>query len=162
MDAEQFYSIQATDIRGRNFDFNQLRGKVVLVVNTASDCGFTAQYAGLEQLYKHYGSKGLVVLGFPCNQFGQQEAADDQAIAQFCERQFGLSLPMFAKIEVNGPGQAPVFEILKSAAPGLLGKDITWNFTKFLVSRDGTKVKRYAPGTPPQKLVKQIEALLAP
>ena len=136
-------------------------GKALLVVNTASKCGFTPQYKGLEELWQRYRDQGLVVLGFPCNQFGHQEPGDEGAIAQFCELNFGVSFPLFKKVEVNGDQAHPLFVQLKDRAPGLLGsKAIKWNFTKFLVGRDGQVVKRFAPATKPQDLGDEIEALL--
>ena len=136
-------------------------GRVLLVVNTASQCGFTPQYAGLEELYRTYGERGLVVLGFPCNQFGAQEPGDAAEIATFCSTHYDVTFPIFAKVEVNGAGAAPLFERLKRAAPGLLGsRAIKWNFTKFLVARDGETVRRYAPTTAPEALRAEIEALL--
>ncbi len=137
------------------------RGQVVLVVNTASRCGFTPQYAGLQQIHQRYRDRGFEVLGFPCNQFGRQEPGTADEIGTFCERNYGVSFPMFAKIEVNGPGAHPLFRWLKGEAPGILGIGaIKWNFTKFLVGRDGRVFKRYAPRTPPDHLVPDIERLL--
>jgi glutathione peroxidase len=136
-------------------------GKVLLVVNTASQCGFTPQYAGLEELHRAYAERGLAVLGFPCNQFGAQEPGDAAAIATFCSTSYDVTFPIFAKVEVNGAGADPLFEQLKRAAPGLLGsRAIKWNFTKFLVARDGETVRRYAPTTAPEALRADIEALL--
>ncbi|MBW6525404.1 glutathione peroxidase [Sphingomonas sp. RHCKR7] len=136
-------------------------GKVLLVVNTASKCGFTPQYAGLEELHRTYAERGLAVLGFPCNQFGAQEPGDADEIATFCSTSYDVTFPVFAKVEVNGPGADPLFERLKRAAPGLLGsRAIKWNFTKFLVARDGQTVRRYAPTTAPEALRADIEALL--
>ncbi|MBY9061561.1 glutathione peroxidase [Sphingomonas yunnanensis] len=136
-------------------------GNVLLVVNTASQCGFTPQYAGLEELHRAYSGRGVAVLGFPCNQFGAQEPGDAAAIATFCSTGYDVTFPIFAKVEVNGPGADPLFERLKRVAPGLLGsRAIKWNFTKFLVARDGETVRRYAPATAPQALRADIEALL--
>lgn len=136
-------------------------GKVWLVVNTASECGFTSQYKGLEALWQRYRDQGLVVLGFPCNQFGRQEPGDEAQIAAFCERNFGVSFPLFAKVEVNGGDAHPLFVELKKRAPGLLGsKAIKWNFTKFLIAGEGASVERFASNTPPQALTERIEALL--
>jgi glutathione peroxidase len=136
-------------------------GRVLLVVNTASQCGFTPQYTGLEALHRAYASRGLAVLGFPCNQFGAQEPGDAAAIATFCTTRYDVSFPVLAKVEVNGAGADPLFERLKRAAPGLLGsRAIKWNFTKFLVARDGETVRRYAPTTAPEALRADIEALL--
>lgn len=137
------------------------RGKVLLIVNTASKCGFTPQYEGLEQLHRDYAARGFEVLGFPCNQFGAQEPGDAAEIATFCSTVFDVTFPMFAKIDVNGPAADPLFERLKEEAPGLLGsKAIKWNFTKFLVDRSGKAVRRYAPQTKPEDVRPDIEALL--
>ncbi len=136
-------------------------GKVLLVVNTASKCGFTPQYKGLEALWRRYGDRGFEVLAFPCNQFGGQEPGSADEIAEFCSVNFGLSFPLMAKIEVNGPGEAPLYKWLKSEAPGLLGsKKIKWNFTKFLIGRDGRVIRRYAPTAKPEAISADIEALL--
>jgi len=136
-------------------------GQVLLIVNTASRCGFTPQYAGLEQLQRRYGAQGFSVLAFPCNQFGAQEPGDAAEIAHFCTIRYDVSFPVFAKLEVNGTGASPLFEHLKAAAPGLLGsKGIKWNFTKFLVNRDGAVVSRHAPTAKPEDLAAEIEALL--
>ncbi len=156
------YGFSATTLDGKNLDLKQYQGKVVLVVNTASECGFTPQYAGLEALYEKYRSRGLEVLGFPCNQFGSQEPGDAAQIGDFCQRNYGVSFQMFGKIEVNGPGAHPLYQWLKSAAPGILGTEpIKWNFTKFLVGRDGKVVKRYAPQTEPRALEGDVETQLA-
>ena len=136
-------------------------GKALLVVNTASKCGFTPQYKGLEALWQQYRDQGLVILGFPCNQFGQQEPGDEAAISEFCELNFGVTFPLFKKIDVNGSQAHPLFVQLKKRAPGLLGSQrVKWNFTKFLISGDGKSVKRYAPTTKPEALKTDIEALL--
>jgi glutathione peroxidase len=136
-------------------------GKVVLVVNTASKCGFTPQYKGLEALWQQYRDRGLEVIAFPCNQFGKQEPGEAEEIASFCEVNFGLSFPLMGKVEVNGPAAAPLYEWLKAEGPGLLGsKSIKWNFTKFLIGRDGKVVRRYAPTDKPEALARDIEALL--
>ncbi|GAB3321230.1 glutathione peroxidase [Haliea atlantica] len=137
------------------------RGKVLLIVNTASKCGFTPQFAGLEQLYQQYRERGLVILGFPCNQFGKQDPGSNAEIQEFCQLNYGVSFPMFGKIAVNGGDADPLFRHLKKAAPGALGLEgIKWNFTKFLVDRDGEVVKRYAPTTKPEDIATDIEALL--
>jgi glutathione peroxidase len=133
---------------------------VLLIVNTASKCGFTPQFAGLEELFETYKDRGFTVLGFPCNQFGSQDPGSNDEITEFCQLNYGVSFPMFGKIEVNGSGAEPLFEHLKSAAPGTLGNRIKWNFTKFLVSREGEVVKRYAPTTKPEAIKADIEALL--
>ncbi len=140
----------------------EFHGSVLLIVNTASQCGFTQQYAALEDLYQTYRDRGLVVLGFPCNQFGAQEPGADHAIADFCESRFRVSFPMFAKVKVNGPDTHPLFALLKQQAPGLLGTTaIKWNFTKFLVGRDGVPVRRFAPWIAPDKLKIPVGHLLA-
>jgi glutathione peroxidase len=148
-------------LQGGEQSLAEYAGKVVLIVNTASHCGFTPQYAGLETLYQRFNARGLVVLGFPCNQFGAQEPGDAEQIGSFCQKNYGVSFPLFAKVDVNGANAAPLYRHLKKAAPGLLGSEgIKWNFTKFLVSRDGHVVKRYAPALAPEALAKDIEALL--
>ncbi|WJV56582.1 glutathione peroxidase [Pectobacteriaceae bacterium C111] len=146
-----FHQLTATSLRGQLISMDDYAGKLVLVVNTASHCGFTPQYAGLEALYKKYAARGLVVLGFPCNQFGKQEPGDADEIAQTCYINYGVSFPMFEKVEVNGTATHPVFRYLKEALPGVLGGRIKWNFTKFLIGRDGKPLKRFAPFTPPRK-----------
>jgi len=146
---------------GRSVDLAQKAGKVLLVVNTASKCGFTPQYTDLEALWKRYGDRGFEVLAFPCNQFAGQEPESDDAIATFCDVHFGLSFPLMRKVEVNGPAADPLFEWLKQEAPGVFGtRAIKWNFTKFLIGRDGKVVRRYAPTVKPSKIAKDIEALL--
>lgn len=155
------YDIPVQRLEGGDTTLAEYAGKVLLIVNTASECGFTPQYAGLEQLYRDYKDRGLVVLGFPCNQFGAQEPGDAGAIASFCERNYGVSFPMFAKIEVNGEAAHPLYVELKKRAPGVLGTEaIKWNFTKFLVNRQGEVVDRYAPSTTPKDIVKDVEAQL--
>lgn len=139
----------------------EYRGQVMLIVNTASKCGFTPQYTGLESLYRKYAPQGFVVLGFPCNQFGAQEPSDINEIKNFCSLTYDVTFPLLAKIDVNGPDAAPLFQYLKSAAKGVLGSEaIKWNFTKFLVDRHGTVLGRYAPTTTPESLDKDIEAAL--
>ncbi|MCA1780633.1 MAG: glutathione peroxidase [Dermatophilaceae bacterium] len=147
-------------IDGTEQSLSAYAGQVVLVVNTASQCGFTPQYAGLEQLWSDHRDEGFVVLGFPCNQFGGQEPGSEGEIAAFCETSFGVSFPMFAKVDVNGNGADPLFEWLRSEKGGLLGGRIKWNFTKFLVGRDGQVIKRYAPQTSPADLASDVEAAL--
>ncbi|KAF0810838.1 glutathione peroxidase [Alcanivorax sp. S71-1-4] len=155
------YGFSATTIDGKERTLGDYRGQVLLIVNTASKCGFTPQYKGLQALYEQYRDKGLVILGFPCDQFGHQEPGDETQISEFCELNYGVSFPMFAKIDVNGSGAHPLYRHLKEEAPGLLGsKGIKWNFTKFLVGRDGKVVKRYAPTDKPESLGKDIEKLL--
>lgn len=155
------YDIPVRTLSGQDTTLAEHAGKVMLIVNTASQCGFTPQYAGLEALYREYGPRGLVVLGFPCNQFGAQEPGDSEQIASFCETRFQVSFPMFERIDVNGEHAHPLYLWLKQQASGLLGTEaIKWNFTKFLVSRDASSVERYAPTTTPASLRKDIEALL--
>ena len=151
----------ATTLSGDDQDLSAYAGQVTLVVNTASECGFTPQFAGLEELYSSYSDRGLVVLGFPCNQFGGQEPGDESQIGSFCERNYGVSFPMFAKVDVNGDEAHPLYDWLKSEKGGLLGGKIKWNFTKFLVARDGTVLKRYGSTTKPAAIVKDIEEALA-
>ena len=155
------YSLSAKRIDGRKQSMKAYKGKVLLIVNVASGCGFTPQYEGLEGLWKTYGRLGLVVLGFPCNQFGNQEPGDESQIAEFCSLNYQVSFPMFAKVDVNGDDTHPVFAFLKSGAPGLLGTEgIKWNFTKFLVDRQGKVVNRYAPAHKPEDMAADIERLL--
>ena len=155
------YDFRVTDIHGKEVSLAHYRGKVLLIVNTASKCGFTPQYKGLEALYQSLGKRGLVVLGFPCNQFGSQEPGSEQDIASFCELNYGVTFPLFAKIDVNGDDAAPLYRFLKKAKPGLLGSEaIKWNFTKFLVDREGRVVERYAPTVTPEALAADIEKLL--
>ena len=155
------FDFTATGITGDLVDLAQYRGKVLLIVNTASACVFTAQYKGLEQVYQQFRDKGVVVLGFPCNQFREQERGTEAEIGAFCEKNFGVTFPLFAKIDVNGAGAHPLFQYLKKEKPGLLGTSlIKWNFTKFLVGKDGRVVKRYAPTTSPQAIASDIEKLL--
>lgn len=155
------YDFEALSIDGKPVPLNQFKGQAMLIVNTASACGFTPQFAGLEKLHETYGAKGLVVLGFPCNQFGAQDSGSNGEIAQFCQRNYGVSFAMMAKIDVNGSGAHPLYQWLCKEAPGLLGsKAIKWNFTKFLVGKDGAVLKRYAPTDTPASLAKDIEAAL--
>lgn len=155
------YDLTAQRLDGRETPLSEFAGKVTLVVNTASKCGFTPQYAGLQSLYDAYKDRGFAILGFPCNQFGAQEPGAEDEIGAFCERNYGVGFPMFAKIDVNGPDTHPVYKLLKKAAPGLLGSEsIKWNFTKFLVDKDGKVVERYAPTTKPEDLKGPIEKLL--
>jgi len=151
----------ARAITGVDQPLSRYAGQVVLVVNTASKCGFTPQYEGLEALYEKYEAQGLVVLGFPCDQFGHQEPGDDSAIDEFCKLNFGVTFPMFSKIEVNGDEAHPLYRWLRQEKSGVLGDAIKWNFTKFLVGRDGTVIQRYAPTTTPEKMADDIEAALA-
>jgi glutathione peroxidase len=156
------YDFSANNIQGKPVKLNKFKGKAMLIVNTASACGFTPQFGGLEELHKTYGGKGLVVLGFPCNQFGAQDSGSNGEIAEFCQLNYGVSFPMMEKIDVNGSGAHPLFQWLSAEAPGLLGsKAIKWNFTKFLVDKDGNVTKRYAPTDTPESMAKDIEALLS-
>jgi glutathione peroxidase len=155
------HDFSATSIDGIERQLVDYKGKVVLVVNTASQCGFTPQYKGLEELYRTYADRGLVVLGFPCDQFGHQEPGDEEEIATFCERNFGVTFPLFAKIDVNGPDAHPLYQWLRSEQGGLVGDKIRWNFTKFLIDTDGGVVKRYGSTTTPDQIADDIEALLS-
>ncbi len=155
------YDIPVTDIHGKQQKLDRYKDKVLLIVNTASKCGFTPQYKGLESVYKKMHDLGLEVLDFPCNQFGAQEPGDEKAIESFCELNYGVTFPMFAKIDVNGEGAAPLYKYLKKEKPGLLGSEaIKWNFTKFLVDRKGKVVERYAPNVEPETITGDIEKLL--
>ena len=156
------YDFEALDITGKPVPLKQYEGKLLLIVNTASACGFTPQLAGLEALHQQYADQGLVLLGFPCNQFGAQDKGSNEEIADFCQRNYGVSFAMMAKVEVNGDGAHPMYRWLTAEAPGLLGTQaIKWNFTKFLVGRDGQVIKRYAPTDTPQSLAGDIEAALS-
>ena len=155
-----FHQLSAISLDGQPVSMADYEGKVVLVVNTASRCGFTPQYGGLEALYKKYADRGLVVLGFPCNQFGKQEPGNANDIAQICRVNYGVSFPMFSKVEVNGSAAHPLFRYLKKALPGLPGERIKWNFTKFLIGRDGKPLKRFAPFTTPEKMEASVVAAL--
>ena len=156
------YDFQAQSIDGQTVSLSRYRGQVMLIVNTASACGFTPQFNGLEKLHQQYGSQGLAVIGFPCNQFASQDPGDDAQIASFCQKNYGVSFQMMSKIKVNGDGAHPLYQWLTAEAPGLLGsKAIKWNFTKFLVGRDGRVIKRYAPQDTPEKIAGDIEAALA-
>lgn len=159
--SQSVFAFSATAIDGKPVELRAYQGKVLLIVNTASKCGFTPQYKGLQKLFEKYTERGLVVLGFPCDQFGHQEPGDEAEINSFCEMNFGVSFPLFAKIDVNGKNTHPLYAHLKAEAPGLLGSEgVKWNFTKFLVGRDGNVVARYAPATGPDAIAKDIEALL--
>ncbi|MBX3633221.1 MAG: glutathione peroxidase [Simplicispira sp.] len=160
--AQTAYDFDALQMDGSSVPLARYRGQVLLIVNTASACGFTPQFAGLEALHRAYADQGLVVLGFPCNQFGGQDPGSNAEIASFCELNYGVSFPMLAKIDVNGAGASPLYRWLAAEAPGLLGsKAIKWNFTKFLVGRDGQVLRRYAPQDAPERLKGDIEAALA-
>ena len=155
------YDFTARTASGEEVDLGDYRGKVVLIVNTASKCGFTKQFGGLQKLYERYNDDGFVILGFPCNQFAGQEPNDDAGAAQFCQMNYGVSFPMFAKIDVNGKDADPLFVWLKEQKSGVMGGRIKWNFTKFLIGRDGTVRERFAPQTEPRELTDAIEKALA-
>jgi glutathione peroxidase len=156
-----FYQFKALTLQNKEVNMEAYAGKVVLVVNTASKCGLTPQYKGLEELYRDYKEDGLVILGFPCNQFGNQEPGTEKEISEGCLINYGVTFPMFAKIQVNGKSTHPIYKYLKGELKGILGRDIKWNFTKFLIDKEGNAVKRFAPITKPEKLRKDIEKLLA-
>jgi glutathione peroxidase len=157
---DNFYQFTARSLQGKDVSMETYKGKAVLVVNTASKCGLTPQYEGLEMLYEKYKDQGLVILGFPCNQFGNQEPGTEKEISEGCLVNYGVSFPMFSKIEVNGENTHPVYKYLKNRLPGVFGKNIKWNFAKFLIDRNGNPVKRFSPTTIPEKLVKDIEKYL--
>lgn len=154
------YNFQVETLNGGTQDFSEYQGKVLLIVNTASKCGFTPQFEGLEKLYQQYKDQGLVVIGFPCNQFGSQEPGDADEIGVFCQKNYGVSFPMMAKVDVNGKDSHPVYEWLKKQQGGFLTDGIKWNFTKFLVNKEGIVVKRYASTTKPEALEDDIKTLL--
>ena len=154
------YNFKVKTAKNKNYDLNQVKGKVLLIVNTASKCGFTPQYEGLQKLYDDYKDRGLDVFGFPCNQFMNQEPGNADEIKNFCSLTYNVSFPIMAKVDVNGKDADPLFMFLKEQAPGLLGKRIKWNFTKFLIDKNGKVVRRFAPGTKPEKLARTIEKLL--
>jgi glutathione peroxidase len=155
------YDFSVDDIQGKPVKLDKYKNQVMLIVNTASKCGFTPQYKGLEALYEKFHGKGLEILGFPCNQFGAQEPGTEKEIAEFCELNYGVTFPLFAKVEVNGPKTAPVYKYLKAEKPGLLGSEaIKWNFTKFLVDRKGNVLARYAPNDTPESMAGDIEKAL--
>ncbi|MBR9727401.1 glutathione peroxidase [Shewanella intestini] len=159
--SNEIYQFSVTDIRGESLPMAQFENKVLLIVNTASKCGFTPQYKALEELYQEFKQQGLVILGFPCNQFGAQEQGSESEISEFCELNFGVTFPLLSKIEVNGPNTDPLYAYLKKSAKGLLGSEaIKWNFTKFLVNKQGKVMQRYASTTKPEALREQIQALL--
>jgi glutathione peroxidase len=156
------YDFEIDALGGGTQKLSDYRNQVLLIVNTASECGFTPQYQGLEELHRRYANDGLAILGFPCNQFGRQEPGDAAQIRNFCEARYGVSFPLFAKVDVNGPQAHPLFEYLKESAPGILGsRAVKWNFTKFLVSRSGKVLKRFGSQTKPEALEKQIQKTLA-
>ncbi len=154
------YDFKALSIDGKEIDFSTYEGKTLLIVNTASKCSFTPQYAGLEKLYKKYKNKGLVILGFPCNQFGNQEPGDEKEIQDNCLVNYGVTFPVFEKVEVNGANEHPLFTYLKKELPGFFGKRINWNFTKFLIDKNGVPVKRFASYRKPRKMEKRIVRIL--
>lgn len=155
-----FYDFSAKTLQGKDLDMKEFEGKPVLVVNTASKCGFTPQFEGLEKLYEKYKDKGLVILGFPCNQFANQEPGTEKDIAEGCVINYGVTFPMFSKIEVNGKNTHPIYQYLKKEKGGFLGSRIKWNFTKFLIDKNGKPVKRFAPSTKPESIEKDISELL--
>lgn len=158
---DHFYKFKVNSLQNKEISMDSYKGKVVLVVNAASKCGFTPQYKGLEALYSKYKEKGLVILGFPCNQFGGQEPGTEKEIADFCSLNYGVTFPLFTKIEVNGKNTNPLYVYLKDKLPGTLGNDIKWNFTKFLLDRKGNPIQRYAPTTKPEDIAGDIEKLLS-
>lgn len=160
MSAQQFYNFEARRLNGKAESMEQYKGKVVMVVNTASKCGLTPQYEGLEKLYQQYRDQGLVILGFPCNQFGEQEPGNASDIQEFCQINYGVSFPIFEKIEVNGNQAHPIFVYLKSKLGGVFGSRIKWNFTKFVLDRQGKPVKRFSPITKPEDIEPTIKKLL--
>lgn len=155
-----FYEFEAMDIRGNRVGMDKYQGKLLLIVNTASKCGLTPQFEGLETLYKEYKEKGLEILGFPCNQFANQDPGSNEEVQEYCQLNYGVSFPMFGKVEVNGTDAHPIYQFLKSKAKGFMNNDIKWNFTKFLVDNNGTVIKRYGPTVKPDKIKKDIEKLL--
>lgn len=157
---QSFYDFSANSLQGAPISMESYSGKTILVVNTASKCGLTPQYEGLEKLYQTYKDKGLIILGFPCNQFGNQEPGDEKSISEGCLINYGVSFPMFSKIEVNGDQAHPIYVYLKKALPGILGSRIKWNFTKFLINGQGTPIKRFAPTTTPESIEKYLKVLL--
>jgi len=157
---DTIYQYEAKSLQGKEIKMSDYKGKTLLVVNTASQCGLTPQYEGLEALYRKYKDKGLVILGFPCNQFGKQEPGDESSISEGCLLNYGVSFPVFAKVEVNGKNAHPIFKYLKNELKGTMGKKIKWNFTKFLIDASGQPVKRFSPTTTPEKIEEHIAALL--
>jgi len=156
----QFYQFSAKSLQGHDISMNAYKGKTILVVNTASKCGLTPQFEGLEKLYQEYKEKGLVILGFPCNQFANQEPGDEKSISDVCMINYGVSFPMFAKIDVNGENAHPIFSYLRQELSGLFGSKIKWNFTKFLIDSNGKPVKRFSPTTEPEKIGLYLERIL--
>jgi len=158
--SKNFYQFSAKSLQGKEINMEEYKGKTILVVNTASECGLTPQYEGLEKLYKKYKHRGVVVLGFPCNQFGNQESGDEKSISEGCLINYGVTFPMFSKIEVNGKNAHPIYKYLKKEINGLFGGKIKWNFTKFLIDSTGKPVKRFSPITKPEKIDKYLERFL--
>ncbi|MDC4204913.1 MAG: glutathione peroxidase [Candidatus Manganitrophus sp.] len=159
--AASVHEFKARAITGEEISLDRYKGKALLIVNTASACGYTPQYAGLEALHKKYQDRGFAVLGFPCNQFGKQEPGSEAEIAAFCKKNYGVTFPMFAKVDVNGDQAHPLFDYLKKSLPGLLGTEpIKWNFTKFLINKEGKPIERFAPATKPESIEKKVETLL--
>jgi glutathione peroxidase len=154
------FDFNAISIDSKEISLKIYKGKVILIVNTASKCGFTPQYEGLQKMYKKYMDKGFEILGFPCNQFGKQEPGNDNEISEFCSLKYGVTFQMFSKIEVNGKNASPIFKYLKQELPGIISKNIKWNFTKFIINREGKPIKRFAPMTKPESICKDIELLL--
>ncbi len=154
------YQFTATTLQNKSINFQKYIGKVIIIVNTASKCGLTPQYTELEHLYKKYKEQGLIILGFPCNQFGNQEQGTDSDITQTCQINYGVTFPIFQKTDVNGPDAHPIFKYLTQQKPGIFGKRISWNFTKFIINKQGLPVKRFAPITKPNRMVPLIEKLL--
>lgn len=161
MSENTFYNLSATTISGIEQSMQDYAGQVVLVVNTASKCGFTPQYDGLQKLYEEYKGKGFVILGFPCDQFAHQEPGNDEEIAQFCQMNFGVNFPLFSKVDVNGKNTHPIFKLVKNETKSRMGKRVKWNFTKFLVDKDGTPLKRFEPTETPAQIEPEIEKLLS-
>lgn len=157
---QKFYDFKATTLQGKELSMENFKDKVVVVVNTASKCGLTPQYEGLEAMYREYKDKGLVVLGFPCNQFANQEPGGEKEISEGCLINYGVSFPMFSKVDVNGENAHPIFKYLKKELKGTFGNNVKWNFTKFVIDRNGKPVKRFAPVTKPEKMKKLVEGLL--
>jgi glutathione peroxidase len=157
---DNFYQFTARSLQGKEISMDTYKGKVVLVVNTASKCGLTPQYEGLEKLYEKYKDRGFVILGFPCNQFGNQEPGTEKEISEGCLVNYGVSFPMFSKIDVNGDNAHPIYKYLRNRLPGLFGTKIRWNFAKFLIDSNGKPVKRFSPATKPEQLVTDVERLL--
>lgn len=157
----EFYNFKVENHKGETVKMEDYKGKVVLIVNTASECGFTPQYTGLQELYDTYNERGLEILAFPCNQFGKQESGSNEEIQSFCQLNFGLTFPVFGKLDVNGKNAHPLYSYLKSQKKGLVGRNIKWNFTKFLIDRSGNVVKRFAPTVKPTKMTDDIDGLMA-